>query len=455
MHGCRESITPTFDGVPSLRGACFRKMVLLSVCCIGYDSEAQTPSSPASRDSVPLPFIQSNQNCAADIELGGCGGSINRREVDERSRCRPADLHVSKPPSARTEGYSQRTEAGRKAHEHWVIHNNLLRNCSVTTYFTVVHLGGQYCSNRTTSTNSGKVYTSYDYRASIVEARQLTTRYDALKGRGLFVRSPPEFYKTDWIADSSTGLSILSSGAVFATYLLNPDTQAGFYIVRHNDSTSTDITDFQIPIIASAVTLNGRQSKVIVTNYAFGSSGLLYSTTSIFFSGIIDGRDVLFIYGDTSQEHEIALSLTGRSFRKDYDTSSFRATLTPSSVITIFSFPTGTQGLVMVYDSDSQLVLFADSDTITTFWAPVIPGDTSDSLRNFWGLGTNQSVLVGGPYLVRSASITGTELALKGDLKASTPLTIIAPAVVSSVTWNGAALSVDASSSLTVIGGLV
>ncbi|PBK88407.1 glycoside hydrolase family 35 protein [Armillaria gallica] len=315
--------------------------------------------------------------------------------------------------------------------------------------------------------NTVPVYTSYDYGASIDEARQLTTKYDELKRQGLFVRSSgPEFYKTDWIADSSTGLSILSSDAVFATYLLNPDTQAGFYIVRHNDSTSTDITDFkinvttaegdlQIPIITSAVTLGGRQSKVIVTNYAFGSSRLLYSTASIFFAGIIDGRDVLFIYGDASQEHEIALSLTGRSFREDYDTSSFRATLTPNSVITIFSFPTGTQGLVTVYDSDSQLVLFADSDTITTFWAPVISGDTSDSLRNFWGLGTNQSVLVGGPYLVRSASISGTELVLKGDLNASTPLTVIAPAVISSVTWNGAALSVNAFPSLTVIGGLV
>ncbi len=102
---------------------------------------------------------------------------------------------------------------------------------------------------------SGKVYTSYDYGASVSqvfqlgvlelkpvqidEARQLTTKYDELKRQGLFVRSSPEFYKTDWIADSSTGLSIMSSDAVFATYLFNPDTQAGFYIIRHNDSTST------------------------------------------------------------------------------------------------------------------------------------------------------------------------------------------------------------------------
>ncbi len=73
----------------------------------------------------------------------------------------------------------------------------------------------------------------------IDDARQLTTKYDELKRQGLFIRSSLEFYKTDWIADSSTGLSLLSSDAVLATHLLNPDTHAGFYIIRHNDSTST------------------------------------------------------------------------------------------------------------------------------------------------------------------------------------------------------------------------
>ncbi|KAK0207732.1 galactose-binding domain-like protein [Armillaria fumosa] len=156
---------------------------------------------------------------------------------------------------------------------------------------------------------------------------------------------------------------------------------------------------------------------------------------SIFFAGIIDGRDVLFIYGDASQEHEIALSLTGHSFRKAYNTSSFRAMPMPNTIITIFSFPTGTQDLVTVYDSDPQF--------------------DYDSLHNFCSLGTNQSVLVGRPYLVCWASISGTELAFKGDLNASTPLTIISPAAISSITWNGAALSVHTSSSLMAIGGLV
>ncbi|KAG6807210.1 hypothetical protein H0H93_001843 [Arthromyces matolae] len=83
------------------------------------------------------------------------------------------------------------------------------------------------------------VYTSYDYGASLSESRELTTKFDEIKRQGLFLRSSPEFYKTDWIADSSVGLAASSSSAAFVTFLRNPDTSAGFYIVRQTSSTST------------------------------------------------------------------------------------------------------------------------------------------------------------------------------------------------------------------------
>lgn len=48
------------------------------------------------------------------------------------------------------------------------------------------------------------------------------------------------------------------------------------------------------------------------------------------------------------------------------------------------------------------------------------------------------AVLVQGPYLVRSASISHSTLALTGDIDNSTePLTIFAPSTISTVTWNG------------------
>lgn len=190
----------------------------------------------------------------------------------------------------------------------------------------------------------------------------------------------------------------------------------------------------ELPQVASSLTLGGRQSKVIVTNYAFGSSQLLYSTAQVFFAGIIDGRDVLFLYGDSSQEHEASLAFSGTPNPLHLQPSLVNIQHAATSIV---SFLPGIQGLVTIYDSDTQLVLFADRDTAATFWAPMLAGPDGAEFSNFWSFGSNTSILVGGPYLVRSAIITGTSLALKGDLKDDVRLTVIAPKAVRSIAWNG------------------
>ena len=68
-----------------------------------------------------------------------------------------------------------------------------------------------------------------------------------------------------------------------------------------------------VPKSTQSLRLNGRQSKVIVTNYLFGSSRVVYSTASVFFAGKIGARDVLFLYGDSDQVHEAVLLLKGTS----------------------------------------------------------------------------------------------------------------------------------------------
>ncbi|KAJ8691652.1 hypothetical protein PTI98_011202 [Pleurotus ostreatus] len=312
------------------------------------------------------------------------------------------------------------------------------------------------------------VYTSYDYGASLQESRQLTSKFDELKRQGLFLRSSPEFYKTDWVGDTSTGATSTTSTAAFATLLRNPDTKARFYILRQADVTSTAVIDFklnvstsagniQVPRVASAITLGGRQSKVVVTDYVFGSSRLLYSTAQVFFAGAIDGRDVLFLFGDSAQEHELDLTLSGTRRGTRPPSSTVRFTTSLSSSRMTVSFLPGIEGPVTVWDSDKQLVLFSDTATAATFWAPTIAGKASDPLRNFWQIGTNTTILVGGPHLVRSASISGSRLDLKGDLSESVRLSVIAPSNVRSVTWNGERVDVDVrtSSQLTFRGGFV
>ena len=224
-----------------------------------------------------------------------------------------------------------------------------------------------------------------------------------------------------------------------------------------------DGAPLQIPVVAPDITLGGRESKVIVTDYSFGaSSKLAFSTAQIFFASTIGGRDILFLHGNSSQAHEVALQLTGTpnplhggpspAVLFTNSTSSNLAQAT-----TLVSFLAGIEGLVTVWDSDTQLVLFADSDTAATFWAPVLAGPASDPLRNFWGVGTNTSILVGGPYLVREATLSGGKLALRGDLKEGVRLTVIGPKGISSVTWNDERVSPDAtaSASLTQSGGFI
>ena len=71
-------------------------------------------------------------------------------------------------------------------------------------------------------------------------------------------------------------------------------------------------------------------------------------------------------------------------------------------------------GRIAVWESDSQLVLFADPATTATFWgAPVYtkPEDAVVGLENYWQFGTNTTVLVAGPYPVRNTTIEGSMLA--------------------------------------------
>lgn len=181
---------------------------------------------------------------------------------------------------------------------------------------------------------------------------------------------------------------------------------------------------------------------MIVTDYTFGARGsVLYSTASIFFAGTIGGRDVLFLFGDADQSHEAAITLTGSGARVQSSAIKF-TTSTSARGLTTVTVLAGSTGLVTVWDSDTQLVLFADPVTAATFWAPHIAAKTPATVpgfETFWQFGTNTTVLVGGPYLVRNASLAdgGRTLALRGDLNASVPLTVIAPPSVSAVTWNG------------------
>ncbi|KAG9025922.1 hypothetical protein FRB95_009626 [Tulasnella sp. JGI-2019a] len=378
------------------------------------------------------------------------------------------------------------------------------------------------------------VYTSYDYGAAISENRDISSqKYAELKRQGLFIRSTPSFYQTDVIGNSSrSGTAdkapvIIDNKDVFGTLLRNPKTETEFYVVRHMDSTSQANASFrlnitrpsglrrsssktiQIPIVCPAIQLQGRQSKVIIANMNFERPvaasddessqieredqtvlgqpdasqsnrhdlpDLLYATASIFFSGWTRGRHVVVFYGDSGQEHEFAMKLQGMNGRLDTRHASVRTeSLGEEDLLagyTILNVLPGMKGLLPLWESSEQVVIYADTEQTASLWAPVLEdGDNKADGKSFeyatlssqesgpstfpafWSIGTNESIIVGGPHLVRSASYSteSRRLDLVGDLAMDqdTFLTVIAlPKYTTSITWNGQFVETFAPSNL-------
>lgn len=71
-----------------------------------------------------------------------------------------------------------------------------------------------------------------------MENRFLTPKYNELKKQGLFLRSSPELYMTDWRGNSSTSVVNVSTPNIFVVLLSNPDTGTSFYFTRHTNSSS-------------------------------------------------------------------------------------------------------------------------------------------------------------------------------------------------------------------------
>ncbi|WP_406456652.1 beta-galactosidase [Streptomyces sp. NBC_00876] len=271
-------------------------------------------------------------------------------------------------------------------------------------------------------------YTSYDYGAAIRESRRLDPKYNQEKLIGYFTQAVAPLTKTGPLPAVPTG-----NPGIVDTARANPDTGTQFHVLRHTDSTatSTDSTHLKIDLGAggrytvpqqpgTSLTLNGRESSIIVANYDLGGSQLRYSTSQIMTNATIGGRDVAVLYGGHDADGETVLH---------YDTEP-TVTSTGGAVTSTWDASTGNlrlnyrhTGLTRVRISGGghplQLLL-ADTATAKTFWRH----DTAAG-----------PVLVRGTYLLRGASSDGTALALTGDTGSDGAVEVWSTA--DSLTWNG------------------
>ncbi|MFI1092510.1 beta-galactosidase [Streptomyces sp. NPDC020917] len=271
-------------------------------------------------------------------------------------------------------------------------------------------------------------YTSYDYGAAIRETRQLDPKYDQDKLIGYFTQAVAPLTKTDAMPAVAT-----DNAKITDTARANPDTGTQFHVLRHTDSTatSTDSAHLKLDVAGQSytvpqepgteLTLNGRQSSIIVANYDLGAKNLLrYSTSQIMTNATIGGQDVAVLYGDHGSDGETVLHYATRP----------TVTATGGDVTSTWDPATGDlrlnyrhTGLTRVQikgGGHPLLLLLADTDTAKTFWRQ----DT-----------TAGPVLVRGTHLLRGASAHGASLALSGDTGSDGSVEVWSTA--NSLTWNG------------------
>jgi hypothetical protein len=110
-----------------------------------------------------------------------------------------------------------------------------------------------------------------------------------------------------------------------------------------------------------------------------------------------------------------------------------------------FNFTTTSSGFTSIQVSPSLLVLVADTETATTFWSPTIATSAVDSnpYANFYQEGTNKTLLISGPYLVRNATLESSSLSIVGDVnRTTTKLLVYGGEEVQAVSWNGKSIDV-------------
>ncbi|TRX89656.1 hypothetical protein FHL15_009406 [Xylaria flabelliformis] len=253
----------------------------------------------------------------------------------------------------------------------------------------------------------------------------------------------PDLAMTDRVGNDT---DYSTNSAIAVSELRNPETGARFYVVMHSYSPSgtletlhlrvkTTEGQLTIPQHGGSIAINGHQAKILVTDFQFGSKKLLYSTAEVLTYAAIDGREILALWVPTGESGEFTVLGVKSAKVKSCEGCANVKFFAGKSRITI-SFTHNAGMSVIEFDDGSRVVLL-DRSAAYLFWAPSLTNNPVHS--------PNSTILVQGPYLVRSSSIQGHILELTGDVANKTTIRVFAPKSIRNLRWNGESVRINSS----------
>jgi hypothetical protein len=147
-------------------------------------------------------------------------------------------------------------------------------------------------------------------------------------------------------------------------------------VVRHSDYQQTTSATYKlnlntsqgtlsIPQLGGSLTLNGRDSKIHVTDYDLGGTTLLYSTAEIFtWKKFAGNKTALVVYGESGEQHELAV-VTSSPAKQVEGTG---VTSKSTNATTILNWQTSSTRQVVQIGDLSVYIL--DRNSAYNYWVP-------------------------------------------------------------------------------------
>jgi hypothetical protein len=277
------------------------------------------------------------------------------------------------------------------------------------------------------------VYTSYDYVAPLRETREVRDKFKQYRLVALFTRVSKGLHNT--VMESNGTANAVDNSAIWTWVLKNRDTDSRFYLAENNKTSTRAVTDFSMTVKTSAgavtipsMQLAGRQSRWVVTDYAVGNkTTLLYSSAEIATYGLFDSP-VLVFHLKEGQKGDFAFKSPSNVTFDTYGAKSDFASGSANGTYARFIY-TQSKGATVVKFSNGVLAYLLDVPSAWTFFAPATSQDPNVT--------PDHQIFVMGPYLVRSATVSGGTVAVVGDNANTTTIEVYAGSSVQRISWNG------------------
>ncbi|KAF8467702.1 glycoside hydrolase superfamily [Kalaharituber pfeilii] len=248
-------------------------------------------------------------------------------------------------------------------------------------------------------------YTSYDYGSSIKEAREITRqKYNEIKLQVRLLMSSPA-YLTSVPASAPKNETWTNNSNLWVTRVADTESKTSFCGVQAQ--VPTFLGDVSVAQLGNKkLTLNGRDSKIHLTDYKVGKHDLLYSSGELFTWKVFERTPIAVFYGGAGETHETVFKVK------------------PGTQYTILE---GERGVNTISNKNGLLIINYETNgqTVVSIGANLIVYLVD---RNIAYKFSANSVIAKGPYLVRSAEIVKVAtLEMRGDINETTSIEVFAP----------------------------